>query len=520
MYRPVRKIAIVGGGTAGWLTAGVLASHFDSDSEAGLKIVLVESPDVATIGVGEGTWPSMRTTLQKMGISETEFIRECDVSLKQGSRFDNWVTGERDYYYHPFSLPQKFGDTDLATPWQLVRDKISFADAVSQQSVICDRGLAPKQISTPEYAFNVNYGYHLDAGKFASFLQKHCVDTLGVEHILDHVENVITRPDGDLQALATNNNGNIDADLFVDCTGFSALLIGQHYQVPFNDVSDVLFNDSAMAMQVPYANLDDPIASHTLSTAQSAGWIWNIGLPTRRGMGYVYSSRYIDDDRAEAELRAHVSDIVGRKQAESLDIRKIDITPGYRQEFWHRNCVAIGLSAGFVEPLEASALVLVEFSARMLAEQLPQNREVMPIAAKRFNEKFAYHWGRIIDFLKLHYLLNQNDDGAYWQDNRKIDTVPTSLQESLTLWRHQAPRLDDAPNFDELFSSASFQYVIYGMGFQTKPHPNKMRDEDGMLAIANRLFADNANKTNQLLTMLPKNRELLQKVAEFGFAKL
>jgi tryptophan halogenase len=520
MYRAVKKVVIVGGGSAGWLTAGVLASHYQTDSETGLDIVLVESPDVATIGVGEGTWPSMRTTLQKMGIAETEFIRECDVSLKQGSRFDNWVTGENDYYYHPFSLPQGFGETNLAMPWQMVRDKISFADAVCQQSTICDRGLAAKQISTPEYAFNVNYGYHLDAGKFASFLQKHCTEKLGVTHILDHVTDINSRPNGDIESLSTKQGNDINGDLFIDCTGFSALLIGQHYEVPFNSVSDVLYNDTALAVQVPYANDDDPIASHTLSTAQSAGWIWNIGLPTRRGVGYVYSSRYISNENAERELREYLQGIVGRRQAEELSVRKIPITPGYRQEFWHRNCVAVGLSAGFVEPLEASALVLVEYSARMIAEQLPQNRDVMAISAKRFNEKFSYHWGRIIDFLKLHYLLNQQGDNAYWQENRNIESVPSSLQESLTLWRHQAPWLDDAPQFDELFSSASYQYVLYGMGFSSKENPNALRDQAQHIAMANKLFSDNTKKTTQLLATLPKNRDLLNKIKEFGLSKI
>lgn len=520
MYRSVRKIVIVGGGTAGWLTAGVLASHYQADSDSGLEIVLVESPDVATIGVGEGTWPSMRSTLQKMGISETDFIRECDASLKQGSRFDNWVTGDTDYYYHPFSLPQGYGEFNLAGYWQMVRDKISFTDAVCQQGKICDRGLAAKQISTPEYAFNLNYGYHLDAGKFATFLQRHCVDKLGVRHILDHVTEINSRPNGDIESVNTKHSGPISGDLFIDCTGFASVLIGQHYDVPFKSVSDVLYNDTALAVQAPYKNENDPIASHTLSTAQSAGWVWNIGLPTRRGIGHVYSSKFISDENAERELRDYLEPIVGRSQAEKLPVRKISINPGHRTEFWHRNCVAIGLSAGFVEPLEASALVLVESSAKMIAQQLPENRDLMAISAKRFNEKFTNHWNRIIDFLKLHYLLNQQNDNGYWQANRNIESVPASLQESLTLWRHQPPWLDDAPNFDELFSSASFQYVIYGMGFSTKENPFSLRDEGANRDKANEFFKNNSNRTTQLINTLPSNRELINKIHEFGLAKI
>jgi tryptophan halogenase len=520
MHRAVKRVVIVGGGSAGWLTAGVLASRFDTQAENGLEIILVESPDVATIGVGEGTWPSMRTTLQKMGICETDFMRECDVTLKQGSRFDNWVTGEGDHYYHPFSLPQGFGEVNLATYWQMVRDKISFADAVCQQSQICDRGLAAKTISTPEYAFNVNYGYHLDAGKFAGFLQRHCVEKLGVQHVLDHVTEVNSRPNDDIESLSTKDSGLIYGDLFIDCTGFASVLIGQHYDVPFKSVRDVLFNDSALAVHVPYKGDNDPIASHTLSTAQSAGWIWNIGLPSRRGVGHVYSSKYISDENAERELRNYLEAIVGRRQAEELSVRKIAINPGYRSEFWHKNCVAVGLSAGFVEPLEASALVLVEFSAKMIAEQLPVNRDLMAISAKRFNEKFSYRWSQIVDFLKLHYVLNRQDDNGYWAANRMIDSVPESLQESVMLWQHQAPWLQDAPHFDELFPSASFQFVLYGMGFATHQNPLSLRAEDAGLAMANKLFGDNAKKTAQMVKSLPSNRELINKVMEFGFQKL
>lgn len=520
MHRAVKKVVIVGGGSAGWLTAGVLAGRFKTEPDEGLEVILAESPDVATIGVGEGTWPSMRTTLKQMGVSETDFIRECDVSLKQGSRFDSWVTGEGDYYYHPFSLPQGFGEFNLARYWQKVRDKISFADAVCQQSQVCDQGLAPKSIATPEYAFNVNYGYHLNAGKFADFLQRHCTENLGVRHILDHVTEVNTLPNGDIESLNTKESGPIHGDLFIDCTGFAAVLIGQHYDIPFNSVRDVLFNDSALAVQVPYKNSDDPIASHTLSTAQSAGWVWNISLPSRRGVGHVYSSKFISDRNAERELRDYLAPIVGRRQAEELPVRKIAIEPGYRREFWHRNCVAVGLSAGFVEPLEASALVLVEFAARMIAEQLPANRDLMNITAKRFNRKFTRHWGRIIDFLKLHYLLNRREDNGYWEANRQIGSVPESLRESLLLWQHQPPWLQDAPQFDELFSSASFQFVLYGMGFATQETQPPCRAEDENLIKANKLFSENAERTARLLRTQPTNRELINKVIEFGFQKI
>ncbi|WP_340677170.1 tryptophan halogenase family protein [Paraglaciecola sp.] len=518
MDNSIRIITIVGGGTAGWLTAGVIAAEHLANSEQGIEVRLIESPDVNSVGVGEGTWPTMRGTLKKMGISETDFIRECDASFKQGAKFAKWVTGaENDAYYHPLVLPQGFDEINLVPFWQPHGDKVSFADAVSFQGYLCERGLAPKQNTTPEYAHVANYAYHLDAGKFAIFLQKHCTQKLGVKHILDHVTQVNAQENGDIASLSTKKSGDISGDLFIDCSGFNALLLGQHYQIPFISKKHILFNDTALACHVPYASEDSPIASHTISTGQSAGWIWDIGLPSRRGVGHVYSSAHINDDKAEAELRDYIrssrADV-----ADELLIRKISFDPGHRQLFWHKNCVAVGLSAGFLEPLEASALVLVELSAQMISEQLPASREVMDIVAKRFNDKFLYRWERIIDFLKLHYVLTKRTDSDYWIDNGKAQTIPEALQSLLTLWRYDAPWHHDFTQTDEVFPSASYQYVLYGMGFETLQRQTKRKSDNAELADLN--FKKNSELSQKLLAGLPSNRVLINKIHQYGLQKI
>ncbi len=514
MSRPVRNIVVVGGGAAGWLTAGTIAAEHDAVRGAGVTVTLVESPDVATIGVGEGTWPTMRRTLRKLGISETEFIRQCDASFKQGTRFDGWYTGaDGDRYYHPFSLPLGYATTSLIPNWQARRREISFADALSAQSRICERGLAPKQSATPEYAAVVNYGYHLDAGKFSQMLQKHCTEVLGVRHILDHVTGINAADNGDIASLNSKQHGVIEGDLFVDCTGFASMLLGKHYGVPFISRKDNLFIDSALAVQVPYAGADSPIESQTISTAQSAGWIWDIGLSSRRGVGYVYSSGHITDAEAEAELRAYIEPSMG-PAGESVALRKISINPGHRQEFWHRNCVAVGMSAGFLEPLEASALVLVELSAEMLSEQLPVTRDTMDIVARRFNEKFRYRWDRVIDFLKLHYILSERSDGEFWVDNREPGSIPESLAELMTLWERHYPVNADFSQIGEIFSAASYQYVLYGMGFETVPGPaSRLPVPD---VEAETMFAENAENARKMLAGLPGNRDLINTIKESG----
>jgi len=514
MSNSIRKIVVVGGGAAGWLTAGTIAAEHDAGVDTGISVTLVESPDVATIGVGEGTWPTMRRTLSRLGISETEFIRQCDASFKQGTRFDRWHTGaDGDRYYHPFSLPMGYTTASLIPNWQARRREISFADALSVQSHICERGLAPKQSGTPEYAAVVNYGYHLDAGKFSQVLQKHCTEVLGVQHVLDHVTGINAADNGDIVSLDSKLHGVIEGDLFVDCTGFASLLLGKHYGVPFIGRKDNLFIDSALAVQVPYPSPDSPIESQTISTAQSAGWVWDIGLSSRRGVGYVYSSAHISESEAEAELRDYIEPSLG-KEAESVDLRKISINPGHRQEFWHRNCVAVGMSAGFLEPLEASALVLVELSAEMLSEQLPVTRDTMDIVARRFNEKFRYRWDRVIDFLKLHYVLSERADTDFWIENRAGKSIPDSLEELLTLWRRHYPVNSDFSQIGEVFSAASYQYVLYGMGFETVPGPATSRPlpDDN----AERKFAENAENTRKMLAGLPSNRELINAIKESG----
>jgi hypothetical protein len=513
----VKRIVIVGGGSAGWLVAGVLAAEHRAQPARALEITLLESPDVAPIGVGEGTWPTMRDTLRRIGVSESDFLRACDASFKQGSRFNGWVHGgEGDYYFHPFVLPQGYTDCNLVPAWLERHAGVPFADLVSYQPHLCVHGKGPKQATTPEYAAVANYAYHLDAGKFGVFLRQHCIDHLGVKFVLDHVEEVLPHESGDIAALRLRTGSTLAGDLFVDCTGMQSLLLGKYYGVPFRSQKHVLFNDSALAVQIPYRNPDDPIASQTISTAQSNGWIWDIGLPTRRGIGHVYSGAHVGDEQAERELREYVARSGG--PADVPPIRKLGFTPGYRATFWHRNCVAIGLSAGFIEPLEASAIALVELSAAALADQMPATRTVMDLVARRFNSTFTYRWERVIDFLKLHYVLSRRDDTAYWRDNRRDESVPERLRELLVLWRYQPPSRYDLDRIEEIFPSASYQYVLYGMGFRPDRPTHARRADDAEAARIH--FQEAARLTRRMLAALPGNRELLKHVYAHGFQKV
>jgi tryptophan halogenase len=246
--------------------------------------------------------------------------------------------------------------------------------------------------------------------------------------------------------------------------------------------------------------------SQTIATAQDAGWIWDICLPTRRGVGYVYSSRHTTEDAARQTLRKYIGS--------ELPARKIPIRSGHREIFWKNNCVAVGLAGGFLEPLESSAIVLVELSAKLLAEQLPANRHVMDIVAKRFNDVTMYRWGRIIDFLKLHYVLTRRTDSAFWRDNVDPATIPDRLKELLELWKFHPPWFfDEFDRLEEVFPAASYQYVLYGMGFASESSPEDIIDTELQAA---RMRQDIERQTTDLRSRLPANRDLLNKIREYG----
>ena len=452
---------MIGGGTAGWLAACRLAAAADPAVPEPLSVTLIESPDVATIGVGEGTWPTMRGTLAAIGLDEAEFLLACDASFKQGSRFVGWATGAADdAYLHPFTPPPPAAARDLVAAW--AESGGSFADAVSAQGAVARQGLAPRQRAMPPYAGALNYAYHLDAGKFARLLARHGVERLGVRHVRDHVEGVERTSSGDIAAVRTRTHAAVAGDLFLDCTGHAALLIGTEFGVPLIDVSDTLPNDRALALQVP-AGPGSPIAAQTDATAHAAGWIWDIGLPTRRGIGCVYASAHMSDDEAAATLAAYVAGTVPGADPAALPPRRLAFRPGYRARFWVRNCLSVGLSAGFLEPLEASAIVTVELSLTALLDGFPATRGAMDAHARRFDDLFRYRWERIVEFLKLHYVLSRRDE-PYWRAHRDPATIPPRLAELLTMWRDRPPSPADFAHADEVFPAASHQYVLYGMG--------------------------------------------------------
>jgi tryptophan halogenase len=467
----LRKVLIVGGGTAGWLTANYLARTFNAGSGRTLEITLVESADIGIIGVGEATFPSIRGTLAAIGIDESRFLREADATFKQGIRYANWVRPQgaqgADHYFHPFSLPsQRVSDLELLPYWLLgaATPGCAFAEAVTMQKHVADASRGPRRITDNDYQARLNYAYHFDTALFGRLLAKHG-HNLGVRHHVATVEDVELDESGAIAKVITRELGPLNADLYIDCTGLRASLIGKALASPFCSKKDTLFVDRAVAMNVPYARADAPIASYTIATAHEAGWTWDIGLQSRRGVGYVYSTRHTDDARAEAVLRHYIG-----PTADGLETRVLKFESGYRREPWRKNCVAIGLSGGFVEPLESTGIALVEMATYLIAHLLPADGDMTGVA-KHFNSMMSQRYERIFDFIKMHYCLSQRRDSRFWIDNIDPASIPDRLKHQLAMWRSRPPHRLDFVTDIEMFLPASWQYILYGMEFKTDLEP-------------------------------------------------
>lgn len=502
-----RSILIVGGGTAGWLTAAYLAKAFSRSEAGGVHITLLESPEIGAIGVGEGAFPTIRETLKFLDIDESQFIRGAAATFKQGIRFADWVEtpvdGKHSHYLHPFDAPYYSEQANLVSYW-LLQDEATrppFAQAMTIQSRVAEAQRAPKRPHEGDFAGPLNYAYHFDAARLAEVLADRARE-LGVEHREGRLIDVVLTETGAVDHVVTDKHGDLSADLFIDCSGFRAELIGAALKAPFRSAKKVLFTDRAVACKVPYDQPDTPLESYTIATAHEAGWTWDIGLNGARGIGCVYSSDYMDDDRAEAILRAYVGPDY------EITPRKIPFEAGYREKQWVKNCVAVGLSAGFLEPLESTGLVLIEAAVGMIAELFPRNGPI-DAPARRFNELMTARYENIINFLKLHYCLSRRVE-PFWRDNADPASIPERLQELLEQWRYRPPARFDFILDLESFAFYNYQYILYGMGFRTDL--SEGREDFANTEEADRIFERIRRFGERATQDLPTHRALIEQI--------
>ncbi|MFD5327764.1 tryptophan halogenase family protein [Streptomyces sp. NPDC127092] len=518
----ISSVVIVGGGTAGWMTATYLKAALGER----IDVTLVESRNVSTIGVGEATFSTVRHFFRFLGLAEHEWMPECHASYKLAIRFENWRE-KGHYFYHPFERPRVVNGYSLADWWLHLRPGDRFDRDASVLAALCDAKASPKYLdgtvfeqdfltgegdpraTPPGQSTQFPYAYHFDATLLARFLTRFGVER-GVRHVLDDVLDVRLDEDGSIRNVLTKEHGELTGDLFVDCTGFRGLLLNKALGVPFVSYQDSLPNDSAVALRVPVDVARRGMRPCTTATAQDAGWIWTIPLLDRLGTGYVYASDYCSPEEAEKTLR----DFVG-PAADDLTANHIRMRIGRSARSWAKNCVAIGLSSGFVEPLESTGIFFIQNGIEQLVRHLPDGRD-----DERLREAYNRQVGRVMDgvreFLVLHYYAAARDDNQYWRD-AKTRRIPDGLAERIEQWRTKLPDEDSVyPSFHG-FEPYSYTAMLLGLGgLETRSLPVLSR-LDGTDALKE--FARVRQQADTLTARLPSQYAYLAHQHEAAAAR-
>ncbi len=457
-----QHIVIVGGGTSGWLSAAFLSKNLPSSIVQDIKISLIEASDIPTIGVGEATTPSLKLTLEAIGIDEFDFMRSCEATFKHGIEFNNWLNEEHSYF-HPFQAPIRANNEHFAKHWCRLNanDREKYAQLAGIQSELASKNFAPKKFRSGNFNGAIPYAYHLDAGKLAEFL-KDQAKASGVDHIVAKVKRTEDDQEGNIRSIHLDNDTSLHPDLVIDCTGFASLFINRDKNNRFINKNDVLFCDSAVTTRVDINGLED-IVPYTKSTAQKNGWIWDINLTKRRGVGHVYSSKYTSEENAVNTLASYL-----RKDQDSFEYRKLKMRIGYHERQWRGNCIAVGLSGGFLEPLESTGIYLVEMAVWSLNQLIPRYLNGCKHTEDDFNATMVRHFENITDFIKLHYCISHRRDSQFWIDNCNTESIPESLKVKLEKWKCDPPNDYDFEHGIVCFNSENYQYILYGMDFEYK----------------------------------------------------
>ncbi|PAX06610.1 tryptophan halogenase family protein [Sphingomonas lenta] len=460
---PPIRIVVLGGGTAGWMAACLFAHEWPQ-----ARVTVIESPDIGIIGVGEGSTPQLRALFAKLGIAEADWMPAANATYKVGIAFTGW--SERPgygRYFHPFASA-----VDLHTEPQFHasararrtgRDVPAHPDRFFLNSRLAERGFVP--LAPDNFPFEVGYGYHFDAHLVGQVLARRAAE-LGVEHRQDRVVEVAVGEDGQVSHLLTDGGEAIAGDLFVDASGFRSVIAQAALGGKFLPFASNLFNDRAVVMPTPNG---DELNPYTTATALSAGWVWHIPLTSRAGNGYVYSSRYIDPDHAETELRRHLGTLDDPTPARHLEMKV-----GRVERSWTGNCLAIGLAQGFIEPLEATALHIVQATVEGFIQAYadggftPQHRDV-------FNRTIARRYEGIRDYIVCHYRLNRRTDTQYWRDAATLADLSDDLKAVMTCWFTGGDLPAEVHRLDIARYYAPMSWGCLLAGYGTFPADEKLR---------------------------------------------
>lgn len=516
-----RKVVIVGGGSAGWMTAAYLAKAL-----GGVEITLVESPAVPIIGVGEATFSTIKLFFDFLELDESEWMPACDATYKLGIKFVNW-TGDGSHFFHPFQRYEVVDGYSLGEWWLKLKSReAQFDYSCFVTPALCNAQRSPRFLDgrvfdprvqshfprAPEsrsstlfnHRVQYPYAYHFDAALVARFLRGYAMRR-GARQVLDDVLDVGLREDGSISHIQTRQHGAIAGDLFVDCTGFRGLLINKALGEPFVSFSDSLLCDRAVALRVPVDTARAGINPFTTATALSAGWVWNIPLYSRIGTGYVYCSHFLDKDAAERELRAHLG-----PAAEGCEANHIQMRIGRCRNSWVKNCVAIGLASGFVEPLESTGIFFIQHGIEELVRCFPAHRPEDEVV-RAYNRQVGACIDGVRDFLVIHYRATNRADTEFWKATDHT-LLPDGLVERLPLWSKRMPTdRNITPHFHG-FESYSYSVMLLGLNFRPQDSLPVLEHLDPANALE--AFRALRQRAERLRRTLPSQYDYLTHIRE------
>ncbi|MDT0464467.1 tryptophan halogenase family protein [Streptomyces gibsoniae] len=513
----LKNVVVVGGGTSGWMSAAYLRAALGES----VNVTVVESKRIQTIGVGEATFSTVRHFFEYLGLAEDEWMPECNATYKLGIRFENW-RHQGHYFYHPFERLRVVDGFPLTDWWLQQRPGERFDQDLFLMSAICDAERSPRYLdgtlfeqdfvegadpmrersTLSEQNTQFPYAYQFDAALLAGFLTKYSIER-GARRIEDDVVQVALDERGWISHLVTREHGDISGDLFIDCTGFRGLLLNQALGEPFLSYQDTLPNDSAVALRVPVDMERRGLRPCTTATAQDAGWIWTIPLFGRTGTGYVYASDYTTPEEAERTLR----DFVGPDAAD-LEANHIRMRIGRSRNSWVNNCVAVGLSSGFVEPLESTGIFFIQHAVEQLVKHFPDATWDTGLR-DAYNSAVAHAMDGVREFLVLHYKAAARADNAYWRD-AKTRAVPDGLAERIERWKSKLPTEETIYPHYHGFESYSYLAMLFGLGgIPLKPAPALSLMNDSRAAKEFQTVRDQAR---ELVRRLPSQYEYLARM--------
>jgi hypothetical protein len=519
----IKDVVILGGGTAGWMSAAYLGRHLQGSA----RITLLEAPAIGKIGVGEATIPNLQKVFfDYLGLAEREWMRECNASFKTAVRFVNWRTpgpatqGPRrlgrafDAFYHPFGILPTCDQIPLPQYWFFRKHRgmsdESYDYSCFREPPLLDAKLAPCFLDGRPA---LRYAWHFDAHLVADFLRRHAINRHNVIHVQDELEGVHFGPEGLIKQLSTKGGRLLQGDLFIDCSGFRGLLINKAMNEPFIDMSGKLLCDSAVACSVPNDDKNLGVEPYTSAIAMESGWTWKIPMLSRFGTGYVYSSRFASEERAVEDLCR-----LWNLEPERIRLNKIRFRVGRNRRAWVKNCVGIGLASCFLEPLESTGIYFIYAALYHLAKHFP-DMHFDPRLLDRFNSEIETMFDDSRDFIQTHFYFAPRVDSEFWRANKGLQ-LTDNIKEKIAMYRIglpiNPPFVDEQAyynNFDAEFrnfwTNGSYYCIFAGLGvLPDRPLP-LIAHKPESLRNAERVFTEIKSAQKALLAALPTNYELL-----------